>query len=94
MELNCPPQLRPDQVPALAAVAFATAGLRFDESKLDFLQNRLAQRVMHSHVREQQCFYGLIYFPTVMLIQKAGANIEVSEVDAGYFLADVMKLKL
>lgn len=45
---NAPLQLRPDQVPALAAVAFAEAGLRFEESKLDFLQARLSQTVLDS----------------------------------------------
>jgi chemotaxis protein methyltransferase CheR len=45
---NVLPQLRPDQVPALAAVAFQTAGIRLDAGKLDFLQARLFQRVLDS----------------------------------------------
>jgi len=45
---NAPLPLRPDQVPALAAVAFAEAGLRFDEGKLGFLQARLSQSVLDS----------------------------------------------
>jgi chemotaxis protein methyltransferase CheR len=55
-----PPQLRPDQVPALAAVAFAEAGLRFDEEKLDFLQTRLVQRVLHSRAGSFRSYIGLI----------------------------------
>lgn len=42
------PQLRQDQIPALAAVAFNEAGIRLDDSKLDFLQARLLPRVMDS----------------------------------------------
>jgi chemotaxis protein methyltransferase CheR len=45
---NALPQLRPDQIPALAAVAYQAAGIRLDAGKLDFLQTRLFQRVLDS----------------------------------------------
>jgi len=60
VDQNGPPQLRVDQVPALAAVAFTEAGLRFDEGKLDFLQNRLAQRVLHSRAGSFRSYIDLI----------------------------------
>ena len=45
---NAVPQLRQDQIPALAAVAFKAAGLQLDDSKLEFLQSRLLPRVLDS----------------------------------------------
>jgi len=60
VDQNGPPQLRPDQVPAIAEVAFAEAGLRFDEAKLDFLQARLAQRVLHSRAGSFRSYIDLI----------------------------------
>lgn len=43
---NVLPQLRQDQIPALAAVAYETAGILLGEGKLGFLQSRLLPRVM------------------------------------------------
>ena len=57
--MNVLPQLRLDQIPALAAVASQTAGIRLDENKLDFLQVRLVHRVIDSQVctRKQARFH-------------------------------------
>lgn len=54
------PQLRLDQIPALAAVAFQTAGIRLDENKLDFMQNRLVQRVLDSQAGSFRCYIDLL----------------------------------